>query len=425
MPRQSQPNRHRAVRRRSAKKTVESPANRQPAGANTARNDTHGRVHELRVHQVELAAQNEELRRIQQVLEAARDELADLFDHAPVGYFQLDQDGSIEKANLTLCEWIERPKMRVVGRPFSDCIAPECQDIWYFFVRCMLDRLRPEAVEIRLKRGTNGTMPVQIDGRLVGDARTDATCRITVTDISDRKRLEADLVHAQKMAALGDLAAGVAHEMNNFLQPIFTCGRIVRNVHPANSQEREIMELLLSSAERARDTVARILEFSRKEPSATATLDSHAGVKQALRLVRAAMPSSIDIAERLDPNAGRISIGAGELDIVLMNIASNACDAMGGSGRIEVFLESESVQRANSPEPGRGVRIALRDEGPGMDEATRKRVFDPFFTTKETGRGTGLGLASVYGIITARGGTVSIDSAPGKGTTVEVCLPSV
>jgi signal transduction histidine kinase len=229
-----------------------------------------------------------------------------------------------------------------------------------------------------------------------------------------RKELEAELIHAQRMDALGTLAGGIAHDLNNALVPVLALTKRVRDGLPPESAARRSLELVLGGALHARDLVKRVLDFSRKEAAAPRPVELAPLLRDSLSMLRASVPATIaieeDIAE-VPPVIGE----PGQLHQVIANLVTNAAYAIGAAhGRIAV--------RLGTSEDGK-VRLLVEDTGCGMSEETLRRIFDPFFTTKPVGEGTGLGLAVVYGIVTSHGGQIAAASTPGQGTRFTITLP--
>jgi PAS domain S-box-containing protein len=234
---------------------------------------------------------------------------------------------------------------------------------------------------------------------------------------TERRNLEAQLQHSQRLEALGTLAGGAAHEINNALVPVIALTKIVASHLPEDSRDRRNLGTVLVGAERSRDLVKQILAFSRKENEERRGegVDVAAVLREALRLMRATVPTSIRLDEEI-ASAPPMTCDPNQLHQVVVNLVNNAAQAIGeGHGTITVGLRAEPERAA--------LRLWVADTGCGMDEATKARIFEPFFTTKEVGSGTGLGLAVVHGIIKDHGGTIEVESAPGRGTRFDVILP--
>jgi signal transduction histidine kinase len=254
---------------------------------------------------------------------------------------------------------------------------------------------------------------------LPGDAKLALWTDITALKRAEaeRLRLEAQLHHSQRLEALGTLAGGAAHEINNALVPTISLAKLMAGKQPQGSRERRNLDLILAGAERSRDLVKQILAFSRKEEGQhqKEKVDVAAVLLGALQLLRATIPTTIHLVQDLSP-VPAISGDANQLHQVIVNLVSNAAHAIGDAvGTITIGVRAEP--------DGRSLRFWVADTGCGMDEATKARIFEPFFTTKEVGKGSGLGLAVVHGIVKDHGGRIEVESASGRGTRFDVILP--
>jgi len=240
------------------------------------------------------------------------------------------------------------------------------------------------------------------------------------------RELERQLVHSQKLEALGTLAGGVAHDLNNTLVPIMALSKLALDELPEENPLRGDIETIIRASERARDLVKQILAFSRKQDLVRQEVDPAQVTRDALQMLRASVPATIQIVDQI-VETPRVFGDAGELHQVVVNLVTNAAQAIGGSvGTITVRLW-ETAQRQSSPhdEAGPAVCLSITDTGCGMDEATVERIFEPFFTTKGVGDGTGLGLSMVHGIVTRHGGRITIHSRPGAGSKFTLWLPAI
>ena len=249
-------------------------------------------------------------------------------------------------------------------------------------------------------------------------------------DITERRNLEDQLRQAQKMEGIGRLAAGVAHDFNNLLTAIGgRCYLVLNRLTSENPIRREI-EIIQGAAERAAKLTHQLLAFSRKQVLEPRVLDLNVTVTGIESLLRRMIREDIEIATALDPAAGRVKADAGQIEQVLLNLGVNAGDAMPQGGRLtlatgNVTLDAAYARTHAEVEPGPYVMLSVSDTGHGMTVEVQAHIFEPFFTTKEVGKGTGLGLATVYGIAKQSGGHITVYSEPGHGTVFKLYLPRV
>jgi two-component system cell cycle sensor histidine kinase/response regulator CckA len=249
-------------------------------------------------------------------------------------------------------------------------------------------------------------------------------------DVTERKLLEAQLMQAQKMESVGRLAGGIAHDFNNLLTVIIGCTELSTATLPPASPARGNLREILQAALRARDLTRQLLAFARREVAESRILSLDDLVIATSKLLRRLIGEDIELVLRPSQSAAHIKADAGQIEQVLVNLAVNARDAMPGGGTLTIAITQvtvglESERRPPRLPPGSYVRLTVSDTGTGMSEAAKAHLFEPFFTTKEIGKGTGLGLATCYGIVTQSGGCIALESEVGRGTTVIIDLPRV
>ncbi len=264
--------------------------------------------------------------------------------------------------------------------------------------------------------------------RLLGTLK-DVTARVRADE--DRHRAELEMQHSQRLESLGVLAGGIAHDFNNILAAIIGLTDMALQDLPRSSPTHADLKEALQAAHRAKDLVKQILMFSRQSGEERAPLYVHVIVREALKLLRATTPATIEIIDSVDVHSGAVMANAAQMHQVIMNYCTNAVQAMAGRwGRLEVRLQDTDVDErmaAAHPKlrPGPYVRLSVIDTGHGMEPQVLRRIFDPFFTTKGPGEGTGMGLAVVHGIVTSHAGAIIVESLPGKGSTFHTYLPRV
>ena len=359
-----------------------------------------------------------------------------LVELAPIG-IAVHRDGIIRYANPAALRLVGAASAdALVGRALLDVVHPDDQPAVAERVRRALTRgeVMPSREE-RFLRVDGEVIDVEAQGTQI-QYEGGPALQVIFSDITERKRAEAteaalrsQLHESQKMEAIGTLAGGVAHELNNFLAMIIGNVALARQDEAWGAQAELSLAEIDKAALRARDLVQQILTFSRKQPRDATVQPLRPAVEEALRLLRATLPTGVELASRLGGAPLHVSANANQLEQVLMNLCTNAWHALlGRAGRIEVGIETaqvdvERARRLGHVAPGPHARLWVRDTGCGMDAATQARMFEPFFTTKPVGRGTGLGLAVVHGIVAAHGGAIEVESAPGEGTTVAIYLP--
>ena len=254
----------------------------------------------------------------------------------------------------------------------------------------------------------------------------------TARDITENKKLESQLRQAQKMEAIGTLAGGIAHDFNNILMAILGFAELAQIQASEKSPLAAHLAEVLKAGNRARELVKQILTFSRQTESERKPIEIHLIVKEALKLLRASIPTTIEFRKKINLDCGLVLGDPTQIHQVVMNLCTNAYQAMLKKGGIlgiavnPITIDiKDSKDGSHALPPGPYINLEVSDTGAGMDRATLERVFDPYFTTKEKGKGTGLGLAVVHGIVKDHGGHISAYSEPGKGSTFHVYFPRI
>jgi PAS domain S-box-containing protein len=248
------------------------------------------------------------------------------------------------------------------------------------------------------------------------------------TDITEREKLEGQLRQAQKMEAVGQLAGGIAHDFNNLLTAVNGYSELILARLDKDSPLRKEVREIQRAGERAAALTRQLLAFSRRQALQPRVISMNSVVLDLLNMLRRLIGENIEVGTELAPDLGQVKVDPGQIEQVLMNLSVNARDAMPDGGLLRLGTRNAEVETAVSDggydvPPGRYVLLEVRDNGTGMDPVTLRHIFEPFFTTKEKGKGTGLGLATVYGIVKQSGGHITVDSGKARGTTFRIYLP--
>lgn len=281
----------------------------------------------------------------------------------------------------------------------------------------------PYPLEFRLAGAGGGMRTIHREAELVRGVSGVTGIIFTHKDITEareaehqKEALQAQLYHAQRMDALGTLASGIAHDINNALVPIIGLSQALLAMPKTDPEMKSLLEIIEGAGARARDLVRRVLDFSRKQVSAYHRFDLTAVVRETMKLARASVPPTIELHSYVC-EVGRVHGDATQIHQLLVNLITNAAQAMpDAKGRITVYL-SQSAELPGS------VELVVADTGTGIDPDIQKRIFEPFFTTKAVGAGTGLGLSVVHGIVRTHGGTIKVSSQPGQGAVFTITLP--
>ena len=251
---------------------------------------------------------------------------------------------------------------------------------------------------------------------------------VTLFDLTERKQLESQFLQSQKMEVVGRLAGGIAHDFNNLLTVILGRAELLLHRLVTEGPARRDVELIQATGQRAAALTQQLLAVSRRQVLQPQVLHLNAVVSGLGPMLRRVIGEDLELSITLDPGLGRVLADPSQIEQVLLNLVINARDAMPGVGRLTIEtanaeLDEAYARRHTASRPGPHVMLAVTDTGSGMDEATRARIFEPFFTTKE--RGTGLGLATVHGVVSQSGGNIWVYSEPGRGSTFKIYLPRV
>ncbi len=367
--------------------------------------------------------------RAQEEIRRSEAKFRSLFDQAGDAIFIHDADGRFVDVNQKACGHTGYDREELLALGVKD-IDPDADvrggrnGFWRQF-----SRHGRMAFETRHMRKDGSVCPVEVSLSPIAFGGAEYILAIA-RDITDRKRLEDQLRQAQKMEAIGTLAGGIAHDFNNILAPIIGYSEMTANELPEDSPLRRNLVKVLDSAQRARDLVQQILTFSRKFEKSLEPVRIRPIVKEALKLMRATIPTTIDIREDI-ADTGAIRADLTQIHQIVINLCTNAYHAMWHTGGVlrvaltETGVESGPGAIHPDAKTGRYARLTVADAGSGIDPSILENIFEPYFTTKEEGKGTGLGLSVVDGIVREHGGFITLDNHPGQGCAFHVFFPLI
>ncbi|MBW1977248.1 MAG: response regulator [Deltaproteobacteria bacterium] len=252
---------------------------------------------------------------------------------------------------------------------------------------------------------------------------------LTIEDVTEQKKLEEQLIQAQKMEALGRVTAAIAHDFNNILTAIVGNSHLLLMDLGEGDPRREEVEEIVKASEKASALISQLMAFSRKQPIKPRALNLNEILADMEGMLRRTMGEDVEFASILEPDLGLARVDASQIEQVIMNLSVNARDAMSGGGKLTFETANVDLDPAYfkihgvEPKPGPYVMLAVTDSGTGIEKDVQNKIFDPFFTTKQKGKGAGLGLSTVYGIVKQNGGFIWVYSEPGQGTTFKIYFP--
>ena len=352
---------------------------------------------------------------------------------AGVIFVAVNQIGEVTLINQKGCETLGYKHSEIIGKNWFENFIPEWlrDDLIPVSKQLLNGDIKPvEYFENPILAKSGEEKLIAWHNTILKDEAGDIIGHLSAgEDITKKRQMEEQLQQAQKMESIGTLAGGIAHEFNNILSIIIGNNELIMEDLPKWSLSRESCEEIRLAGIRARDIVKHLLTFSRQDDSTKKPINIASVITEALKLIRATTPSNIEVVDKISSDCLPIFGDSTQMNQILINLCRNAVDALPISGgKIEIELCNSNIEKSNDASdstlsPGKYIRLLVRDNGTGMDTKTIERVFEPYFTTKGVGKGSGIGLAVVHGIITNHGGSITCKSTEGVGTIFTILLP--
>ena len=431
------PSRESTLLRRPAEAELEAPEELQPENFDAGK--SRRLLHELRVHQIELEIQNEELRQIQQQLEASQVRFKDLYDFAPVGYVTVSKEGLILEANRTTATLLNVALDTLVGQLISHFILPQDQDIYYHTRQIFFQTLEPQNCKLRLLRAEHPPFWGRLEAAAGKDwCQGSPVCRIMLSDIhagvllaEEKNQLEVKYRQLEKADSLGLMAGATAHHFNNLLAVVMGNLELATDELPKDSVVAVNIDSAMSAAKRAAEVSGSMLTYLGQALGKYEVLDLAETCRAGLSKIRMSIPKNIELLVDFPAGGPMVNGNAHQLQQVLKHLVTNAWEAR-GERRNSLCLSVKTVAAADIPEKNHFpldwqkqevfyACLEVSDSGCGIGALDRGKIFDPFFSSKFFGRG--LGLPIVLGIVKAHGGVVAVASEVGQGSAFCIFLP--
>jgi PAS domain S-box-containing protein len=371
-----------------------------------------------------------ERKRAESAARECEERFHDLFENAKDILFTLDLEGRITSLNKSAEEVMGWSRSEALQRNIKSLVAPEHFGLCGQMMRCIVNEEPLQHFEISMLRKDGRRTLLDTSARLIRSNGKKEGVQGIARDVTERRQLENMVRQSQKLEAIGRLSGGLAHDFNNLLCVISGHAEILsERLEPTNTAIKSVAQIK-KAADSAASLTRQLLAFSRKQVFHPQTLDLNAIVVESKKLLGRLIGEHIEFFTALDPTLGSVRVDPVQIEQVLVNLILNARDAMPQGGKLtietsNVDLEEKHESKRSLIPAGRYVMFAMTDTGCGMNEETQSHIFEPFYTTKELGKGTGLGLATVYGIVKQSGGFIWVYSEHGHGTTFKVYLPRV
>jgi PAS domain S-box-containing protein len=370
-----------------------------------------------------------ERKQAEEALRNSEEKYKDLVENIKEVIYTLDKNGIMTYISPVIQTVLGYDSSEIIGRSFTEFIYSEDLPRQKERFKSVLSgpigsdeyRLLSKSGEIRWVQ--TSSMPILEENQTVG-------LRGVLSDITESKRLQLQLQQARKMESFGTLAGGIAHDFNNILGIIIGNTELAMDDLPKWNPARLNLEEVLNASFRARDVVRQLLSFARETKLEKKPINIARIIQESLKLLRSSIPTSIELRQNIPKDIDTILANPTQINQILINLSTNAHDAMPDGGILEISLKNvelgeESAVQYPDLNPGRYVNLKISDTGQGISVEEMDRIFDPYFTTKEVGKGTGMGLSVVHGIVKSHEGTISVESEYGQGTTFSLFFPVV
>ena len=363
-------------------------------------------------------------------LRRSEERYMDLFEHSPDMYHIVNREGVIISCNQTEADRLGYRKEELVGKPIFKLYPPDYHEQARNLLQQMFERGREvQGVEEQMLDSKGGLIDVSINSSIIYDEEhKPVLMRAVARDITEKKKLEETIVHAQRIDSIGNLAGGISHDFNNILTSILGSTAIMKRKMKKDEQWYRFVDIIETAAKRGAALTRQLLTFARKGTVQFRPVVINDIVEETLHLFERSIDKTISIRKQLREEISLINGDDGQIQQAILNLLINGRDAMPDGGVITVSTELVDIDTRQpnvigEQRAGAFVAISVEDKGVGMDRTVRQRIFEPFFTTKDQGKGTGLGLSVVYGVVNSHNGFITVQSEPGKGSTFTLCFP--
>lgn len=354
----------------------------------------------------------------------------ELVENAHEGIWVIDDNGVITFANQRLATIMGEDNL--LGQSIGQLVSPEKKRV---LIRLLLQNMQGAVAqeELQLTRRDGERLSTIVSSVPIMDGDRYKGSFAMVTDITDKKRMESELLHRQKMESIGTMAGGIAHDFNNILTGILGYASLLKYRLGEQGDLQRFVQIIESSSLRAADLIRQLLAFSRgTQPEGYEVVSANRIIRETSKLLESSLGRHVELELDLSPSLPFFEANATQVQQAMLNLCLNARDAMPAGGKMTISTALVDIGRQGSPayrnlgaEPGQYVRISVRDNGIGIPKDNIAKIFDPFFTTKEVGKGSGLGLAMVYGIVKNSNGHIHVESQEGKGSVFDLLFPVV